>query len=88
LRKIFPACLLAVSLSLLAPGQGPGLAQELVLDSLIAESLRANPNLAAAKLRYQAFEAKVPQAGAWPDPMFKTVFSNIPTDSWPWIRRP
>jgi outer membrane protein TolC len=57
-------------------------ADGLILDSLVAEALRANPDLAAAKSRYQAFEARVPQAGSWPDPMFKTVFSNLPTDSW------
>jgi outer membrane protein TolC len=63
-------------------------AQEVVLDSLISEALRANPDLAAAKLRYEAFEATVPQAGSWPDPKFKTVFSNLPTDSWAMDRTP
>jgi outer membrane protein TolC len=63
-------------------------AQELVLDSLIAEALRANPNLRAAKLRYEAFEAKVPQAGSLPDPMFKAVASNLPTDSWSFDQSP
>jgi outer membrane protein TolC len=82
------AFLLALSLSVPVPVSASGLAQELVLDSLVAEALRANPDLAAAKLRYQAFEAKVPQAGSWPDPMFKTVFSNLPTDSWAMDRTP
>jgi len=82
LRTTFLAFLLALSLSVSVPVSASSLAQELVLDSLISEALQANPDLAAAKLRYQAFEAKVPQAGSWPDPMFKTVFSNLPTDSW------
>jgi cobalt-zinc-cadmium efflux system outer membrane protein len=82
LKATFLVSLLAVSMSLLVPGSGSGLAQELILDSLVAEVLRANPDLAAARSRYQAFEAKVPQAGSWPDPMFKTVVSNLPTDSW------
>jgi outer membrane protein TolC len=69
-------------MSLSVPVSSLSLAEDLVLDSLVAEALRANPDLAAAKSRYQAFEAKVPQAGSWPDPMFKTVFSNLPTDSW------
>lgn len=56
-------------------------AQDLILDSLIAEVLRDNPDIGAAKLRYEAFEAKVPQVGALPDPMFKAVVSNVPTDS-------
>ncbi|MGB2804837.1 MAG: TolC family protein [Candidatus Zixiibacteriota bacterium] len=88
MKTTFLACLLAVSMSLLVPDSGSGLAQELILDSLVAQTLRANPDLAAAKLRYQAFEAKVPQAGSWPDPMFKTVFSNLPTDSWAMDRTP
>ena len=82
MRKTFLACLLTVllSFSMLVPPSSLG--EELVLDSLVAEARRANPDLAAAKSRYEAFEAKVPQAGSWPDPMFKTVFSNLPTDSW------
>jgi len=82
LKTTFLACLLAVSLSLFVPVSASSLAQELVLDSLTAEALRANPDLSAAKLRYEAFEARVPQAGAWPDPMFKVALSNVPTDSW------
>jgi len=82
LRTSFLACGLAVCLSLLIPVSQSSLAQELVLDSLIAEALVANPDLSAAKLRYQAFEARVPQAGSLPDPMFKAVSSNLPVDSW------
>jgi cobalt-zinc-cadmium efflux system outer membrane protein len=82
LTKTPLACLLAFSLSLSVPLSHSSAADELVLDSLVSEALRANPDLAAARSRYQAFEAKVPQAGSWPDPMFKTVFSNLPTDSW------
>ncbi len=88
MRKTFLACFLTVLLSFLMLVPPSSLAQELVLDSLIAEALRANPDLAAARSRYQAFEAKVPQAGSWPDPMFKTVFSNLPTDSWAMDRTP
>ncbi|MGB7062785.1 MAG: TolC family protein [Candidatus Zixiibacteriota bacterium] len=88
MRTRFLACLLTVSISLLVPASASSLAQELVLDSLVAEAIRANPNLAAAKSRYQAFEARVPQAGSWPDPMFKTVYSNLPTDSWAMDRTP
>ena len=82
MRTTFLAFFLALSLSVSVPVSSLSLAEELVLDSLISEAMRANPDLAAAKSRYQAFEAKVPQAGSWPDPMFKTVFSNLPTDSW------
>ena len=73
---------LMLCLVLLAPAPKSSPAKELVLDSLIAEALKANPDLAAARLRYQAFEARVPQAGSFPDPMFQTTVSNISTDSW------
>ena len=82
MKITFLACGLAICLSVLLPVSQLSQAQELVLDSLIAEALVANPDLGAAKLRYEAFEAKVPQAGSWPDPMFKATLSNVPTDSW------
>lgn len=88
MRTTFLAFFLAFSLSLSVPVSSSSLGEEVVLDSLISETMRANPDLAAAKSRYQAFEAKVPQAGSWPDPMFKTVFSNLPTDSWALDRTP
>ncbi|MFQ6002628.1 MAG: TolC family protein [Candidatus Zixiibacteriota bacterium] len=79
MRTFLLGCGLVICVSFLTPM--PSLAQKLVLDSLIAEALRANPDLRAAKLRYEAFEAKVPQAGSLPDPMFKAVASNLPVDS-------
>jgi len=75
-------CGLVVGLCLLIPISHSILAQELILDSLIAEALRANPDLKAAELRYKAFETQVPQAGSWPNPMFQTTISNISTKSW------
>jgi cobalt-zinc-cadmium efflux system outer membrane protein len=74
-----------IMLILLGP---PAAAQELVLDSLIQEALRVNPDLQGARLRYEAFDAKVPQAGSLPDPMFKVALSNVPTDSWAMDRTP
>ena len=40
----------------------------LSLDGLIAEALRANPEIHAAELRVEALRARVPQAKALPDP--------------------
>jgi cobalt-zinc-cadmium efflux system outer membrane protein len=79
---------LAVCLALLMSAPGLGLAQELVLDSLISEAVKVNPDLSAAQLRYEAFEARVPQAGSWPDPVIKATVSNLPTDSWALDRTP
>jgi cobalt-zinc-cadmium efflux system outer membrane protein len=81
LRKILLVSLLTVCLYNSSIMSASSSSQELILDSLIAEVLKVNPDLAAAKLRYEAFEAKVPQAGALPDPMFKAILSNVPTDS-------
>jgi cobalt-zinc-cadmium efflux system outer membrane protein len=81
LRTFFPGCGLAICLSFFIPLSVPSPAQELILDSLITEALRANPDLQAAKLRYEAFEAKVPQVGSLPDPAFKATASNLPIDS-------
>ncbi|MGB8658379.1 MAG: TolC family protein [Candidatus Zixiibacteriota bacterium] len=60
----------------------PSRAHELVLDSLIAQALRANPDLKAAESRYKAFEAQVPQAGSLPNPMFQATISNVSAKSW------
>jgi cobalt-zinc-cadmium efflux system outer membrane protein len=88
LRTTFTKCGLLSCLILLAPIAKPSQAENLVLDSLIAQALRANPDLAAARLRYRAFEAKVPQAGSLPDPMLKVTVSNLPTDTWDLDRTP
>jgi cobalt-zinc-cadmium efflux system outer membrane protein len=82
MRTFFLGCGLAISLGFLPLMPVSCSARELVLDSLIAEALRANPDLQAAMLRYEAFEAKVPQAGSLPDPVFKATASNLPVDSW------
>jgi cobalt-zinc-cadmium efflux system outer membrane protein len=82
-RYGLPVCL---ALLVSAPVSSP--AQELVLDSLISEAVKVNPDLSAAQFRYEAFEARVPQAGSLPDPMIKATVSNLPTDSWALDRTP
>jgi cobalt-zinc-cadmium efflux system outer membrane protein len=88
LKTTLFGCGLLACVLLLGPAATKGQAQGLVLDSLIAEALSANPDLAAAKLRYQAFQARVPQAGSLPDPMLKATASNLPVDSWDLNRTP
>ncbi len=88
MKTTFLGCGLISCLILLVPIAKPSQAEVLVLDSLIADALRANPDLAAARLRYRAFEAKVPQAGSLPDPMLKATVSNLPTDTWELDRTP
>lgn len=86
MRTFLLGCGLAICVSFLTPMLSQ--AQELVLDSLIREALRSNPDLRSAKLRYEAFEAKVPQAGSLPDPVVKAVASNLPIGSWSFDQSP
>lgn len=79
---------LAAGLSMLVLLLPPAAAQELVLDSLIQEALRVNPDLHAVRLSYEAADAQVPQVGSLPDPMLKVALSNVPTDSWAMDRTP
>jgi cobalt-zinc-cadmium efflux system outer membrane protein len=88
LRTTYLGCGLVICFILLVPMAGLIQAEELILDSLIARASRVNPDLNAAKLLYQALEAKIPQAGSLPDPMLKATVSNLPTDSWELDRTP
>jgi len=48
------------------------------LDQLVKQALEANPDLKSAEARYKAFQAKIPQAGALPDPIFMFGYANLP----------
>lgn len=52
----------------------------LVLSEAIAVAREANPALRAARLRADAAFARVPQAGALPDPMLSFALGNRPLD--------
>jgi len=82
LRLSFFRCGLAICLSLLTLMSQPSLAQELILDSLITEALRANPDLRAAQARFQAEKLKAKASGTLPDPALGLTFSNLPMDSY------
>ena len=56
-------------------------AEELDLNALIDEALENNPELAALKARWEAFEARVPQAGALDDPILRFDAVNLPSSS-------
>ena len=81
MRTILLGCGLVICLILVTLLANESSAQELVLDSLMAEAIRVNPDLKAAELRYKAFEAQVPQAGSLPNPMFQATLTNISTKS-------
>ena len=50
----------------------------MALDELIQEALQNNPDLQSAEKRWQASLAKIPQAGALPDPTLSLNLLNVP----------
>lgn len=55
--------------------------QAATLDLLVQEAITNNPDLAAAKARWQQFSYKTPQAGSLQDPILSFSFSSYPVDS-------
>ncbi len=51
------------------------------LEVLVAEALRRNPAIRAARADAEATEARVPAAGAWEDPVLTFGFMNLRTTS-------
>jgi len=82
LRQSFLWCGLAICLAVLTLLPQASSAQELILDSLIAEGLRANPDLKAAKVSFQAEKLRAKAYGTLPDPTLGLAFSNLPVDSY------
>ncbi len=72
----------------LAATIGSPRAEDLDLDDLVAEALANNPTLSALRHRVEAFEARIPQAGALDDPMFKVEASNLPVDGFDYSSSP
>lgn len=60
------------------PLQGQEAPPEHVLTTLLAEAEQNNPEIAAAKQAAEAAAARVPQAGALPDPMLGVGVMNFP----------
>jgi outer membrane protein TolC len=49
-------------------------------DQLVDEAFQNNPEILAAKMKWEVFKEKVPQARALPDPMFGFGIINLPTN--------
>ena len=81
-RFLWAGCWLAASVV------GSVEAAELDLQALIDEAMANNPELHALKHRWQAFEARVPQAGALGDPMLRFEASNLPLSSFDYDSTP
>ena len=54
----------------------------LSLDEVVKEALRHNPEILAAKNKWKAAKAKVPQVRWWGDPQFGISYEEIPSGSY------
>ena len=50
------------------------------VDQLVDEALQNNPEILAAKKKWEVFKEKIPQAYALEDPMFGLGIINLPTN--------
>ncbi len=83
MRISFLWCGLVICFSLLTLlAQSSQAQKQLILDSLISEGLRANPDLKAAHFRFKAEKLKAKASGTLPDPTLGLSFSNLPIDSY------
>jgi outer membrane protein TolC len=71
-------------LILLISAPAPALAQSEKtvsnVDQLVDEAVQNNPEILAAKKKWEVFKEKVPQASALPDPMFGFGIISLPTN--------
>jgi cobalt-zinc-cadmium efflux system outer membrane protein len=72
----FPIFILLMPLSPLAQPDKP----LMNVEQLIEEAVQNNPEILAAKRRWEVFKEKVPQARALPDPMLGLGITNLPTN--------
>jgi len=54
--------------------------ESLNVDRLIEEAIHSNPEILAAKAKWEVYKEKVPQAAALEDPMFSFGIINLPTN--------
>lgn len=73
-----PILRLAAVAALFVPAGAPAQDSGSTLQDLVAEAERENPGLRAAESRVEAARARVPQAGALPDPMLGVGVMNVP----------
>ncbi len=75
-RAIFLSCLVFVPFISEAQSEE----SRLNVNQLIDEALQKNPEILAAKQKWEVFKEKVPQASALPDPMLGLGIINLPTN--------
>jgi outer membrane protein TolC len=75
-KVVFFSFLILVSFSSSAQSEKP----RLNVDQLVEEAIQNNPEILAAKQKWEVFKEKVPQAYALEDPMFSFGIVNLPTN--------
>src|SRR4030065_90466 len=75
-KAVFLSILILVPFSSSAQSEKP----RLNVDQLVDEALQNNPEILAAKQKWEVFKEKVPQARALPDPMFGFGIISLPTN--------
>ena len=76
LAKVFLfSFLVFISLSSWAQSETP----RLHVDQLVEEALQNNPEILAAKKKWEVYKERIPQASALEDPMFGFGIINLPT---------
>jgi cobalt-zinc-cadmium efflux system outer membrane protein len=78
LRKMSFFCFISLFIPLLTWAQSEK--PRLNVDQLIDEALQNNPEILAAKQKWEVFKEKVPQARALPDPMLGLGIISLPTN--------
>jgi len=73
--KLIGAILLSASCLIASPLHAEN------LDQLVNEALTSNPDLAAARARWQQFTYQAPQVGSLQDPELSFTFSSYPNDT-------
>src|SRR3972149_864945 len=53
---------------------------KLNVDQLVDEALQNNPEISAAKIKWEVFREKIPQSSALEDPMFGFGIISLPTN--------
>lgn len=52
-----------------------------MLESLLAEAMANSPDLAAFRSDWEGAKQRIPQSGAWPDPVVSIGIKNLPTNT-------
>jgi len=81
-RVIMIPFVISVALTVLVFPVSSSLAdsENLNVDRLIEEAIHSNPEILAAKAKWEVYKEKVPQAAALEDPMFSFGIINLPTN--------